>query len=819
MWKNLGLGKKIAAGFCSILCLLLFLSVCSYVSLNKVAVETHKAQVTCNDRAFAIEKEVDHLKWVQSLSALFLDDQVTQVAVQLDPHKCGLGQWMYSADTKEMAQADPALRKILDGLEKPHATLHESGQAIQEKYQTFDMNLKSILAHRWIDHLSWANALLTSILHHQPFTGSIDHHACAFGQWYYAGHAYDAAFEEHLNQWEQPHEQLHASAAKIIQAQQAGDWEGALAIYDVETTPAMSRLNEAFQATSAWVDQTAARQQEALEIFQNETAAAVAEAQTGLEVLTEHFSEQSNRATTAVNETINSTVNLIWILTALALIIGGLAAYFVTRGITKPIGRIVAVTHAVNEQMLEVEAAIEQVSNSNLVIDIRHTESFQIGLDATDEMGRLAHAIDNMQSVKDRIVVSVRRMALSLSKMIHDINGGSAEVATAAAEVSSASEQMSRGAVTQTEQVIQVSTAIEQMAATVVETSKNATDASGAARTASDTAESGGKIVSDTIQGMQRIAHQVRASSDAIAKLSQSAQQIGEITTVIDDIADQTNLLALNAAIEAARAGEQGRGFAVVADEVRKLAERTGKATGEITDMIKGIQSETGAAVDDMESGLAEVDQGRELADKAGSALQEIMAVAQSVDNMIGQIATATEEQSAAAEEIARNVERVSAVSKETAAGAEQSAIAAEQLNQQAEKLRQVVGGFKIANNVTIFDLGEQDHALYVKKMDGIILSPETADRWAEVDHHHCRLGKWYYSDQTEGLRGDAAFRQLEDPHLKVHYMANRAVKAARDGDIRGARDFAKASHEASVKVIEGLRQLKMNHSRQVAKS
>ncbi|HKK20007.1 MAG TPA: methyl-accepting chemotaxis protein, partial [candidate division Zixibacteria bacterium] len=202
--------------------------------------------------------------------------------------------------------------------------------------------------------------------------------------------------------------------------------------------------------------------------------------------------------------------------------------------------------------------------------------------------------------------------------------------------------------------------------------------------------------VGDTINGMQRIADVVRISADSIGKLAKSADQIGEIISVIDDIADQTNLLALNAAIEAARAGEQGRGFAVVADEVRKLAERTGKATGEITDMIKGIQGETTEAVQSMESGISEVDNGRQLADSAGGSLTEIVSMSQRVMDMVQQIATATEEQSSAAEQISRNIEHISSVTKETATGAEQSAAAAEELNRQAEGMKQMVAQFKI---------------------------------------------------------------------------------------------------------------------------
>jgi methyl-accepting chemotaxis protein len=200
---------------------------------------------------------------------------------------------------------------------------------------------------------------------------------------------------------------------------------------------------------------------------------------------------------------------------------------------------------------------------------------------------------------------------------------------------------------------------------------------------------------------MNRIAAVVNQSAQTVKALGKSSDQIGEIIGVIDDIADQTNLLALNAAIEAARAGEQGRGFAVVADEVRKLAERTTKATKEIAGMIKQIQGETTGAVSAMEEGTKEVEQGKELAEKAGVSLKEIVEVSQRVTDMVAQIAAASEEQSSASEQISKNVEAISAVTGETASGTQQIARAAEDLNRLTENLQQLVGRFKLSNNGT----------------------------------------------------------------------------------------------------------------------
>ncbi|MGA9120978.1 MAG: methyl-accepting chemotaxis protein, partial [Bacteroidota bacterium] len=224
----------------------------------------------------------------------------------------------------------------------------------------------------------------------------------------------------------------------------------------------------------------------------------------------------------------------------------------------------------------------------------------------------------------------------------------------------------------------------------------NASDTAGTARKSREAAEQGGKVVEETVHGMKQIAEVVKKSARAVKELGKSSDEIGEIIGVIDDIADQTNLLALNAAIEAARAGEQGRGFAVVADEVRKLAERTTKATKEIAGMIKKIQVDTQGAVESMDEGTKNVDEGILSADKAGASLEEIVLISQKVTDMVMQIASASEQQSSASEQISKNVEAISAVTGETALGVQQIARAAEDLNRLTENLQSLVGKFNL---------------------------------------------------------------------------------------------------------------------------
>ena len=308
--------------------------------------------------------------------------------------------------------------------------------------------------------------------------------------------------------------------------------------------------------------------------------------------------------------------------------------------------------------------------------------SGRVRLTTTDELGTIGCSFD--------------RMADSVSQALTKVAESASQVSAAASQVHNTAEKIAKGAEEVAAQTATVATAGEEMSATSSDIAQNCQMAAEGAQRASHAAQNSAEVVNHTVRVMGQIAEQVQESARTVKSLGDRSDQIGTIIGTIEDIADQTNLLALNAAIEAARAGEQGRGFAVVADEVRALAERTTRATKEIGEMIKAIQRETKGAVTAMEQGVHQVEAGTLEAEKSAQALQDILAQVHDVATQVNQIATAAEEQTATTSEMSNNMTQITQVVQDTAGGAHQSATAAAQLSGYAEALQRLVRQFKL---------------------------------------------------------------------------------------------------------------------------
>ncbi|MNM51639.1 Methyl-accepting chemotaxis protein McpS [compost metagenome] len=350
--------------------------------------------------------------------------------------------------------------------------------------------------------------------------------------------------------------------------------------------------------------------------------------------------------------------------TALALALGLLAAWAITRQIVIPLRQTLT--------------AAERVANGDLSQDLRQPRHEP----RRDELGQLQ--------------ASMQRMTLGLRELIGGIGDGVTQIASAAEELSAVTEQTSAGVNNQKVETDQVATAMNEMAATVHEVARNAEQASEAALMADQQAREGDRVVGEAVAQIERLAREVVNSSEAMNQLKAESDKIGSVLDVIKSVAQQTNLLALNAAIEAARAGEAGRGFAVVADEVRSLAQRTQQSTEEIEELIAGLQSGTQRVASVMDSSRQLTDSSVELTRRAGGSLDTITRTVSSIQAMNQQIATAAEQQSAVAEEINRSVMNVRDISDQTSAASEETASSSVELARLGTHLQGLVGRFRL---------------------------------------------------------------------------------------------------------------------------
>jgi len=372
-------------------------------------------------------------------------------------------------------------------------------------------------------------------------------------------------------------------------------------------------------------------------------------------------SKQLTESQTVVRDTdAASAKNQLLIATLLAVAFGLLAAWAITRQIIIPLNQTLKVA--------------ERVASG----DLTHNLISQ----RRDELGQLQR--------------SMQSMTQGLRELIGGISDGVTQIASAAEELSAVTEQTSAGVNNQKVETDQVATAMNEMAATVQEVARNAEEASEAAVAADQQAREGDKVVGEAIAQIERLATEVGHSTEAMGELKRESDKIGSVLDVIKSVAQQTNLLALNAAIEAARAGEAGRGFAVVADEVRSLAQRTQKSTEEIEELIVGLQNGTQQVATIMDNSRTLTDSSVELTRRAGGSLESITRTVSAIQAMNQQIAAAAEQQSAVAEEINRSVLNVRDVSDQTSAASEETAASSVELARLGTHLQTLVGRFKV---------------------------------------------------------------------------------------------------------------------------
>ena len=371
------------------------------------------------------------------------------------------------------------------------------------------------------------------------------------------------------------------------------------------------------------------------------------------------FSNLENESNTAYRRNLSITIGCIII----ALLIAGYFSVMILRGLFKQLG----------SEPAYVNEVVTRVAEGDLTVKVILKE-------------------ENNTSV----YAGVGLMVEKLREVLTGIRAAADNVASSSHELSAMSEQISGGANDQAASVTRVAAASEEMTQAVMDIARNSSNIAESVAATTKMAKEGEGIVNRSVQEVREIADTINESGKLVKSLGERSKQISEIVNVINDIADQTNLLALNAAIEAARAGEQGRGFAVVADEVKKLAERTASSTSEINNMIRTIQGEVEHSVLSMDHVSKKVVTGVELVNRAGESLSLIVGSIDDLNTMLHQIASATEEMSATSNEISKDIESIANVSKETSASSKQTAQASVGLAKLSENLQKVISGFKL---------------------------------------------------------------------------------------------------------------------------
>ncbi|MGM0593074.1 MAG: methyl-accepting chemotaxis protein [Pseudomonadota bacterium] len=475
---------------------------------------------------------------------------------------------------------------------------------------------------------------------------------------------------------------------------------------------------------------------------------------------------------------IASMRNTLLLIGLLGILAGIAVAVLVTRSIVAPLMRAIRSLESISEGEGDLTARLDDEGN--------------------DEMARLGRAFNKFIG---RIRGTVEQVAFA-----------SARLASVVETFSSGAEHTHAGMLRQQRETEQIASAMNEMSATVHEVANNTSLAADAATKADSDTAHGKDIVGRAVKGIDDVASEVERIATVIGQVDEDSQRIGTVLDVIVGIAEQTNLLALNAAIEAARAGEQGRGFAVVADEVRTLAQRTQHSTEEIREMIESLQSSAKNAVSAIEKGRQSSHGSVDEANEAGMALDEIMNAVDTINQMNTQIATASEEQSAVADEINRNIAQISDVTNETTRESAELSQESESLVKLSEELLGLVGQFKLGEKQLVIDLerAKAAHLAWKVKLRGFLDGRAALSKEQAVSDHDCAFGKWYFGPGLEKFGHMPEMEQVRGPHAEMHGLIKKIIELKSQGRTEEAeREYEKVGplSEQIVGLIERIKQ------------
>ncbi|MGU5655287.1 methyl-accepting chemotaxis protein [Aeromonas allosaccharophila] len=410
----------------------------------------------------------------------------------------------------------------------------------------------------------------------------------------------------------------------------------------------------------------------------------------------------------------------------------------------------------------------------------------------------------------------IRRLGTAFNAFVGKIRDTISQLTATLGDLAGESERLSRSAAgnlgsmtRQQEQTTQLATAMTEMTSTVHEVAHNTVQAAEAASEADNQAVTGDEVVQQSVSMIEQLAAEIASAGDTVKEVARASEQIGSVLAVIQSIAEQTNLLALNAAIEAARAGEQGRGFAVVADEVRSLAGRTQHSTAEIRGTIEQLQRAVGTTVTMIEHSVSRAGESVERANQAGDALSRIKGAVNSIRDMNTQIAAASEEQSSVSDEITRNIVSVHEISQATTLVARDTAQIATHVATLVDKLGDLAGQFQDGSNVRmVLTRARAAHMGWKTRVRAYLDGQEGLSRSEAVSDKECRLGRWYFSEGASCCSSHPAFKAIATPHARLHQVIQQVIELKNQHKHEAAEALYREIEQNSGQVVGYIDQL-----------
>jgi len=474
-----------------------------------------------------------------------------------------------------------------------------------------------------------------------------------------------------------------------------------------------------------------------------------------------------------------------------------LYTFFGVMGILALVGTVIIVFRFTHRPLLELINNTKQLVSQNI----------QLSEDATG----------NQDEVK--VMSSVMRELLGfLNRTLNKVIAATGNITSTVDILRVMAERTTEGAQTQTRQATSIAAVAEQMSRTILDIARNSSESSAKSQEAMESAREGKQIADESIEKVNNFYSSTVQLAGTVERLNKRVSEIGDVVTVIKDIADQTNLLALNAAIEAARAGEQGRGFAVVADEVRKLAERTIKATDDVSGKISSVQAESVETAKSMDMASSDLTSTIKYIRKVDDVLNKILADVSMVNDQVTQIATAVEEQSSAAEDVASNIESTSDIASEIERMAKDVLTEVARVTGVVDELRDATAEFRLAKCEAVsIELVKADHKVWVERVGTHITGGIRLDPALIGNEKLCRLGKWYFGEGAIQWSDLASYKAMAPAHKDLHKLGQEAILLHDSGDRAGAQNAFNRMKETSVQILKYLDDIKRECEEQAA--